>query len=48
MREQGPVYGLDDYLQTRNFAALDGLRALAVFLVFGFHFGGPKLSLIHI
>ena len=42
MREQGPVYGLDDYLQTRNFAALDGLRALAVFLVFGFHFGGPK------
>jgi len=42
MREQGSIHGLDDYLKTRNFAAMDGLRAVAVFLVFGFHFGGPK------
>lgn len=42
MREQGSIHDLDDYLQTRNFAALDGLRAVAVFLVFGFHFGGPS------
>lgn len=30
----------DDYLQQRNFPALDGLRALSVVLVFGAHFGG--------
>lgn len=29
------------FLETRNFAALDGFRAVAVFLVFTFHFGGP-------
>lgn len=41
MRSGGAREGFDKFLETRSFAALDGLRALAVFLVFTFHFGGP-------
>ncbi|RYH52111.1 MAG: acyltransferase [Alcaligenaceae bacterium] len=40
MRECKLAISHDEFLKTRNFAALDGLRAIAVFLVFGFHFGG--------
>jgi peptidoglycan/LPS O-acetylase OafA/YrhL len=32
--------GHDEYLKIRNFGALDGLRAVSVFLVFAAHFGG--------
>lgn len=31
----------EEFRATRHFAALDGLRAVAVFLVFSEHFGGP-------
>jgi len=42
MDSGGSQEDFDRFLETRNFAALDGLRALAVFLVFTFHFGGPS------
>lgn len=39
MGERGSAFDFDDCLRTRNFSALNGLRAVAVFLVFCFHFG---------
>ena len=41
MRAGGSQSDHDKFLETRSFAALDGLRALSVFLVYTFHFGGP-------
>ncbi|WP_213779811.1 acyltransferase [Caballeronia sp. dw_276] len=39
MGKQPPVT-FDQYRATRQFSALDGLRAVAIFLVFSLHFGG--------
>ncbi|MEO5738728.1 MAG: acyltransferase [Variovorax sp.] len=41
MRASGSQGDHDKFLETRSFAALDGLRAVSVFLVYTFHFGGP-------
>ncbi|MET3497625.1 acyltransferase family protein [Variovorax boronicumulans] len=40
MGGRGTAIGFEDFQGTRNFAALDGLRAISVFLVFSDHFGG--------
>ena len=40
MGERGTAISFEDFQGTRNFAALDGLRAVSVFLVFSDHFGG--------
>ena len=40
MGERGTAISFEDFQGTRNFAALDGLRAVCVFLVFSDHFGG--------
>jgi peptidoglycan/LPS O-acetylase OafA/YrhL len=41
MDERRSAVDFGDFQGTRNFAALDGLRAASVFLVFSNHFGGP-------
>ncbi|MDP9895197.1 peptidoglycan/LPS O-acetylase OafA/YrhL [Variovorax boronicumulans] len=40
MGERGTAISFEDFQGTRNFGALDGLRAISVFLVFSDHFGG--------
>jgi len=40
MSERATAISFEAYRATRNFAALDGLRAVSVFLVFSEHFGG--------
>lgn len=40
MKERATATSFEDFQATRNFAALDGLRAVSVFLVFSEHFGG--------
>ena len=45
MGERGTAISYEDFQGARNFAALDGLRAVSVFLVFSNHFGGVGWTL---
>ncbi|QNK65065.1 acyltransferase family protein [Variovorax sp. PAMC26660] len=44
MSARGTAISFEDFQSIRNFAALDGLRAVAVFLVFAAHMGGIAAS----